>query len=136
MIIPFFSCYYEYGTLLVFLSSTGAKGAIIVTHSFDRLVDRQIQKAIAEGQLSGLKGEGKPLSISSSEAFVAVAGRIMAEAGALPEEFKIKKLLEAAKQNERDAEGDDAKRLAMALIADLERRYNIAVDARRRFMGP
>ncbi len=110
-----------------------------MAHSFDRLVERQIQKAIAEGQLSGLKGEGKPLPISSSEAFVdvamAVAGRIMAEAGALPEEFKIKKLLEAAKQNYRDAEGDDAKRLAMALIADLERRYNIAVDARRRFMG-
>jgi hypothetical protein len=123
---------------LVFLSGTGTKGAIIVTQSFGRLVERQIQKAIAEGQLSGLKGEGKPLPINSSEAFVdvamAVAGRIMAEAGALPEEFKIKKLLEAAKQNYRDAEGDDAKRLAMALIADLERRYNIAVDARRRFM--
>ena len=66
----------------------------------------------------------------------AVAGRIMAEAGALPEEFKIKKLLEAAKQSYVAAEGDDAKRVAMALIADLQQRYNIAVEARRRFMDP
>lgn len=111
-----------------------------MTRSIDRLVEQQIQKALAEGKLSGLEGEGKPLPDRSGEAFtdmaVAVAIRIMAEAGALPEEFKLKKLLEAAKQNYRDAEGDDAKHVAMALIAELEQRYNIAVEARRRFMGP
>jgi hypothetical protein len=66
----------------------------------------------------------------------AVAVRIMAESGALPEEFKIKKLLEAAKQNFRDAEDAEAKHVAMALVADLQQRYNIAVEARRRFMSP
>ena len=110
-----------------------------VTKSFERLVEQQIQKAIAEGKLRGLEGEGKPLPDRSGEAFndmaTAVAARIMAEAGVLPEEFKIKKLLEAAKLNYREAEGDDAKRVAMALIADLQQRYNIAVEARRRFMG-
>ena len=107
--------------------------------SFDSLVERQIQKALAEGKLSGLKGEGKPLRDRSGEAFIdmatAVAGRIMAEAGALPEEFKIKKLLEAAKQSYVEADDGDAKRVAMALIADLQQRYNIAVEVRRRFMG-
>jgi hypothetical protein len=111
-----------------------------MAHSFDRLVERQIQKALAEGKLQGLEGEGKPLPDRSGEAFTdmatAVAVRIMAEAGVLPEEFKIKKLLDAAKQNYRDAETTEAKHLAMALIADLEQRYNIAVDARRRFMAP
>lgn len=110
-----------------------------MTHSYGRLVEQQIQKALAEGKLSGLKGEGKPLPDRSGEAFIdmatAVAARIMAEAGALPEEFKIKKLLEAAKQSYREAEGEDAKRVAMAQIADLQQRYNIAVEARRRFMG-
>lgn len=110
-----------------------------MSQSFDRLVERQIQRALAEGKLSGLAGEGKPLPERSSEAFTdmatAVAARIMAEAGALPEEFKIKKLLEAAKQSYREAEGDEAKHVAMALIADLQQRYNIAVEARRRFMG-
>ncbi|OIQ75999.1 hypothetical protein GALL_423230 [mine drainage metagenome] len=110
-----------------------------MAQSFDRLVEQQIQKALAEGKLSGLEGEGKPLPDRSSEAFIdmatAVATRIMAEAGALPEEFKIKKVLEAAKQSYREAVSDDAKRVAMALIADLQQRYNIAVEARRRFMG-
>lgn len=110
-----------------------------MTQSFGRLVERQIQKALAEGKLRGLKGEGKPLPDRSGEAFTdmatAVAVRMMAEAGALPEEFKIKKVLEAAKQSYMEAEGDDARRVAMALIADLQQRYNIAVEARRRFMG-
>jgi hypothetical protein len=111
-----------------------------MTQSFDRLVERQIQMALAEGKLSGLEGEGKPLPDRSGEVFTdmatAVAIRIMAEAGVLPEEFKIKKLLEAARQSYREAEGDDAKHIAMALIADLQQRYNIAVEARRQFMKP
>jgi hypothetical protein len=111
-----------------------------MAQSLDRLVERQIQKALAEGKLQGLEGEGKPLPDRSGEAFTdmatAVAVRIMAEAGALPEEFKIKKLLEAAKQNYRDAKTTEAQHVAMALIADLEQRYNIAVEARRRFMSP
>lgn len=111
-----------------------------MSQSFDRLVERQIQKALAEGQLSDLEGEGKPLPDRSGEAFTdmatGVAVRMLAEAGALPEEFKIKKLLDAAKQHYRSAENDDAKRVAMRLIADLQQRYNIAVEARRRFTGP
>ena len=108
--------------------------------SFERLVERQIQKAIAEGKLRGLKGEGKPLPDRSGEAFTdmatAVAIRLMAEAGALPEEFRIRKLLDAAKQSYGQVKGEDAKLVAMALIADLQQRYNIAVEARRRLMGP
>lgn len=110
-----------------------------MSSSLRNLHERQIQKAIAEGQLTHLEGEGKPLPDHSAVAFTdmatQVAVRIMAEAGALPEEFKIKKLLEPAKQAYREATGDDEKRLAMALIADLEQRYNIAVEARRKFMS-
>ncbi|BDW86537.1 DnaJ family domain-containing protein [Roseicyclus marinus] len=106
--------------------------------NFERLVERQIQKAFAEVKLSGLSGEGKPLPDRSGDAFndmaQAVAFRIMAEAGALPEEFKIKKLLDAAKQRYVEAENEEAKYVAMALIAALQQRYNIAVEARRRFM--
>lgn len=111
-----------------------------MTDPMNRLVERQILKAIAEGKLKGLSGEGKPLPDRAGEAFTdiatAVAGRMMAEAGALPEEFKIKKVLEAARQTYRDAEDPQARRVAMAMIADLQLRYNIAVEARRRFMAP
>jgi hypothetical protein len=105
-----------------------------------RLVERQIQKALAEGKLSGLAGEGKPLPDRSGEAYLdmatAVAVRIMAEAGALPEEFRLKKLLDAARETYRAAQTDDARQVAMRLIAKLEQDYNIAVEARRRFMAP
>ena len=111
-----------------------------MSQSLGYLVERQIQKALAEGKLQGLEGEGQPLPDRSGEAFsdmaTAVAVRIMAEAGTLPEEFKIKKLLEAARENYRAAKAEDEKRVAMALIAELEQRYNIAVEARRRFMAP
>ncbi|MEM9342711.1 MAG: DnaJ family domain-containing protein [Pseudomonadota bacterium] len=110
-----------------------------MSQSLSRLVERQIQKALAEGKLQGLAGEGKPLPERSGEVFTdmatAVATRIMAEAGALPEEFRIKKLLEAAKLRYREAESAEEKHIAMALIADLQQRYNIAVEARRKFLG-
>ncbi|AZQ67599.1 DUF1992 domain-containing protein [Silicimonas algicola] len=110
-----------------------------MSRSLRTLVERQISKAIAEGQFIGLTGEGKPLPDHSGEAFTdmatQVAVRIMAEAGALPEEFRIKKLLEPARQAFREAKSEEERRLAMALIAELEQRYNTAVEARRRFMS-
>jgi len=106
---------------------------------FDQLVERQIQKALAEGALTGLEGEGKPLPDRSTEAVVdtaiSVAMRMMAEAGAVPEEFRLKKLIEASKKKYRAAETDVEKRVVLALIADLEMRYNIAAEARRKFLG-
>lgn len=110
-----------------------------MSRSFDRLVEQQIQKALAEGKLSGLEGEGRLLPDRSGEyadMATGVAMRIMAEAGALPEEFRLKALLDAARRTWQEAETDAARKLAMALIADLEQRYNIAVEARRRFMAP
>ena len=59
-----------------------------MTLALNRMIERQIQKALAEGKLQGLEGEGKPLPDRTGEAFTdmatAVATRIMAEAGALP----------------------------------------------------
>jgi hypothetical protein len=110
-----------------------------MSREFDLLVERQIQKALAEGQLEGLEGQGKPLPNRSTEAVAdmatAVAVRMMAQAGALPEEFKLKKLLHAAKRKYAKTASDADKRIALALIAELETRYNIAVEARRKFMG-
>lgn len=111
-----------------------------MSRSVRHLVERQIARAIAEGKLQGLEGEGNPLPDRSGEAFTdigtRVAIRIMAEAGALPEEFELKKLLGAARVAYGQAETPEEKRVAMALIADLEQRYNIAVEARRKFLAP
>lgn len=55
----------------------------------------------------------------------------MAEVRALPEEFRLKKLIEAAKRTYERAQTDFEKRITLALIADLEMRYGTAAEARR-----
>lgn len=107
--------------------------------AFRELIERQILKAKAEGKLEGLEGEGKPLpdhpEASVVDPATAVGVRIMAEAGAVPEEFGLKKELEAARKEWQAASGEAEKKAIMAKIADLEMRYNIARDARRKFMS-
>ena len=101
------------------------------------LAERQIVKAQAEGKLSGLEGEGKPLPDrpveTGEDAAVSAGMRVMAEAGVLPEEFDLKRELDAARRAVASAtEGADRKKL-MARVADLELKYEIAREARRRF---
>ncbi|MDX1782351.1 MAG: DnaJ family domain-containing protein [Thalassovita sp.] len=107
--------------------------------SLRQLIERQILKAKAEGKLEGLEGEGKPLPERPEESVVdpamAAGHRIMAEAGALPEEFRLKKDLDDARAAWRAATDEAEKKKLMARIADLEMRYNIARDARKKFMG-
>ncbi|MEX0328110.1 MAG: DUF1992 domain-containing protein [Ruegeria sp.] len=106
--------------------------------SLGKLVERQIRKAQAEGQLEGLEGEGAPLPNRSGEAqsdpAIAASHRIMAQAGVLPEEFNIKKELDAARKDYAALTDPEARKAAMARIADLEMRYNMARDARRAFL--
>ncbi|MBF9048015.1 DUF1992 domain-containing protein [Rhodobacterales bacterium LSUCC0031] len=105
---------------------------------FDRLAERRMLKAQAEGKLSGLAGEGKPLPENPEAAFVdpglAVGYRIMAEHGALPEEVGLRKALDAAKADYAAAASDAEKRAAMARIAELDMKLAIAVEARQKFM--
>lgn len=106
--------------------------------SFRNLIERQIQKAQAEGQLDNLPGAGQPLPDRSGEAqgdaALNAAHRIMAQAGVLPEEFRIKKELDAARAAYADLTDPEDRKAAMAHLADLEMRYHMAQDARRRFL--
>ncbi len=106
--------------------------------SLGKLIERQIKKAQAEGRLQGLEGEGKPLpdrsGESQSDPAIAAGHRIMAQAGVLPEEFEIRKKLDAARKDYATLTDPDTRKAAMARIADLEMRYNMARDARRAFM--
>ncbi|GFE52081.1 DUF1992 domain-containing protein [Roseobacter cerasinus] len=107
--------------------------------SFRSLVERQIAKARASGALTGLKGEGAPLPQrpveTDDQAAVGAGMRIMAEAGVVPEEFAFKKQLEAARQAYTQSADDTARKAAMQTIADLELRFEIAREARRKFMS-
>lgn len=102
------------------------------------LIERQILRARAEGKLDNLRGEGHPLPDRTGDAFTdpgtAAGLRMMAEAGVRPEEFELKAQLDAARRACRDISDPEARKAAMARVADLEMRYNIARDARRRFL--
>jgi len=105
----------------------------------NRLAERWMLKARAEGKLQGLAGEGKPLPDRTGEAFVspgeAAGFRIMAEAGVLPEEITLKK--QAAAQRAvvaAMAPGDPARKAEMAKLAEIDMRQSIAEEARRKFM--
>ena len=102
------------------------------------LIERQIQKARLEGQFDYLSGAGKPLPDRPEDAAVdpavAVGFRAMAQAGVLPAEIEIKKkMLEQQKRMGSLPEGPE-RREAMVEFARLELRYNIAREARQKFM--
>jgi len=109
-----------------------------MSRNLRQLTESQIRKAMAEGQLTGLEGEGKPLPDHPEAAYIdgadAIGHRIMAEAGALPEEILIKRRIEAAKAEWQAARGTPGEKSAMAKIAELQTRLSIAEEARRKFL--
>ena len=106
--------------------------------SMQNLIERQIQKARLLGQLDGLAGEGKPLRDNTGDAFVdigeAVGFRMMAQAGVIPAEIEIKKKIELQRKALASATDPFERKKAMSELAQLELRYNIAREARQKFM--
>lgn len=109
-----------------------------MTSRLQTLVEQQIRKAEAEGKMSGLDGEGKPLPDHPEEAYLdpadAIGHRIMAEAGAVPEEVLLNRQLEAARTAYLDARGTPEEKAKMAEIAALQMKLAIAREARRAFL--
>ncbi|RYI03128.1 MAG: DUF1992 domain-containing protein [Acetobacteraceae bacterium] len=103
-----------------------------------RLAERQIQKARLKSGLQGLAGEGKPLPDRPGDAFVspgdAVGFRIMAEAGVLPEEIRLKKQVLAQRKVLAGLTDDAERKAAMAELARLEMLQAIAEESRRKFL--
>lgn len=108
-----------------------------MTRSFRSLIERQIQKARAKGELDGLKGEGQPLpnrpEDRATDPGLAIGMGIMARAGVIPEEFELKRQLDEARAEYTGLTDPDERKSAMARIADLEMRYNLARDSRKSF---
>jgi len=104
----------------------------------DKIAERRMRKALAEGKLSGLAGEGKPLPDRPEAAFVdagtAVGFRLMAEAGVIPEEIAIRKQVAAQAAHLATLTDPAARKAAMAELARLQLRQAIAEEARANFM--
>ncbi|MBC7478034.1 MAG: DUF1992 domain-containing protein [Pseudorhodobacter sp.] len=105
---------------------------------FNKRAEDQIAKARAAGQLDHLSGKGKPLPDRTGDAFIsagdAIGFRIMAEAGALPEEIVWKKRAAAQRALLATLTDPAARKAAMAELAQTELRQAIAEESRRKFL--
>lgn len=97
------------------------------------LIENQINKAKAEGQLEGLEGEGKPLPVRQGGDIVSAGLGIMADAGVLPNEIVLKKQVEAQQQVLKETSDPVARKEEMRKLADLQMRLSIEQEARRKF---
>lgn len=106
--------------------------------SFRSLIERQIQKARLQGQLDNLEGEGKPLPDRNVDAHTnaaeAAGFRIMAQAGVLPQEIELKKEIDALYESLQTIDIEEERKAIMTKISRLDLRYNIAREARQKFM--
>ena len=104
----------------------------------EHLAERLMRLAEAQGQLSGLAGEGKPLPDRPVDPFIsgsdAVGYRIMAEAGVLPEEITVKKKAAAQREHLATLTDPEERKAAMAELARLELQQALAEEARRAFL--
>lgn len=102
------------------------------------LAERRMLLAVAEGKLSHLSGEGRPLEAHPEEAYIdpaeAVGFRIMHEAGFMPQELTLGCQLADARDAWAAALDPIEKRVLMARIADLEMRRNMARETRLAMM--
>lgn len=100
-----------------------------------KLAERQILKAQAEGQLDGLKGAGQPLDLDAAAGGAEAIGfRIMAEAGAVPREVELARLVREQAEVLRRTGGAEDRKREMAKLAELQLRLEIEREARRRFL--
>ena len=102
------------------------------------IAERRMLIARAEGKLAHLTGEGRPLARrpgdAPADAGLATGFRLMAEAGALPQEVLLKRDLAAARAAYGDATTEDERHVAMRRIATIELKVAVAEEARRKFM--
>lgn len=85
--------------------------------------------------MRGLAGEGRPLDPARlRENSDDVLSRIMADAGAVPEEIALTKQILAARDVLATLDDPAERKTAAREIAMLDLRRNIAADARRKFM--
>ncbi|MBC9246581.1 DUF1992 domain-containing protein [Paracoccus sp. 11-3] len=100
---------------------------------FERIAQRQIDAAVARGELTGLKGEGKPLDRERlRESADDVLHRMMAEAGFVPPEIAYQKEVEAKRAILAQIEDQEERKAMQKQIALLDLKRAMSADARRK----
>lgn len=103
---------------------------------FPRIAEQRMQEAADDGAFDDLPGAGAPIpDLQSRDGLdpVTRAGyRIMSEAGAVPLEVALRNALREARAALKTITDPEEKARAMARVAELDMRYGLAMDQRRR----
>ncbi|MGR3713424.1 MAG: DnaJ family domain-containing protein [Shimia sp.] len=107
-----------------------------MTHSISSLIELQMLRAQAEGQLDNISGAGKPLPTKhiTSTGMASVSSTIKAGMGLPKRHGPLKEQLSAARSTLKDTTDPEKKKALMVEIAKLEMAYNIEREAYLNFM--
>ncbi|MGE5244016.1 MAG: DUF1992 domain-containing protein [Betaproteobacteria bacterium] len=102
---------------------------------FDRIVDRKIREAMAEGAFDDLEGHGRPIDLEdyfATPEHLRMAHSILKSAGCLPEEIEL--LNEIASLERQMASTHDPQQRAQlaARLADVNLRVRLLLERVRR----
>ena len=107
-----------------------------MTHSISSLIELQMLKAQAEGQLDNISGAGKPLPKKhiAQTGMASVSNTIKAGLGVPKRQGPLKKQLDDARKSLQATKEPEEKKALMIEIAKLEMAYNIEREAYLNFM--
>lgn len=95
-------------------------------------ISRVIAKAEKDGAFDDLPGAGKPIADLHAPGD-AVLDRLMRESGAKPQAVTLKAEIAKSKARLAALTGEEARREEMRVLADLEMRLSIEMEAMRRY---
>ncbi|SDF28973.1 DnaJ family domain-containing protein [Limimaricola pyoseonensis] len=101
-------------------------------HPLIDLIGQAIAKAEREGAFDDLPGKGKPIPDLHMPGD-AVLDRLMRESGAKPQAVTLKAQIAESKARLAELTGEEARREEMRVLADLELRLSLEMEAMRRY---
>lgn len=99
-------------------------------------VDIKIKKAIADGELDGLPGKGRPLDMAHYHELpehLRVAYQMLKNSGFLPEEVRLKKEMEILKEKIRDSPSETQRHDLLAQLTRVSEKYHLCMEYNKGF---
>ncbi len=112
--------------------SSSHERARALAHPLDSLINEILGEAQKRGELDNLPGAGKPLELEGTPQN-AVLGRLAKEANVMPPVVVLKQKIAESKARLAALAGEEERKAEMKVLADLEMRLALEIEAFRRF---
>lgn len=104
----------------------------MVSHPLAGLIEQALQRAMRDGAFDDLAGAGKPLP-RSADPFDALSARMCDEHRVMPPAVALKAEVAASQKRLRALTDPAARKAEMRILADLQMRLAMEIEAQRRF---